>query len=287
MGATSRDFPFAGTLIKVNRGCALKGINRGNMRFFAAPLVAHHPRAGVGIASPPAQEPDLILETRHAIAEILSRQPLFRGLSETELAQISATCREFRARKNDLIFNKGDQPEGMHVVVMGQVKLSLPTAQGIEKVVHMCGPGNTFGEAVAFLDKPYPVSAQATAETLLVLVPKRGLLDAMDNSPILCRKMLASLSTRLHELLGDMETCMLRGSAQRVVCFLMQAAPHGDTHHFELHLPTSKQTLASQLNLAPETLSRVLGQLSDAGLIQVKGRTIRVLDRQGLVTFTA
>jgi CRP-like cAMP-binding protein len=233
------------------------------------------------------QEPDLILETRHGIAEILSRQPLFRGLSESELAQISSGCREFRARRNDLIFNKGDLPEGMHVVVMGQVKLTLPTSQGVEKVVHMSGPGSTFGEAAVFLDKPYPVTAQATAETLLVLVPKRRLMEILDSSPMLCRKMLASLSVRLHELLGDMETCMLRGSVQRVVCFLVQAAPSNDDGPFEIHLPSSKQTLASKLNLAPETLSRVLGQLSDASLVQVKGRTIRVLDREALLAYSA
>ncbi len=228
----------------------------------------------------------MILETRHSIAEILSRQPLFRGLSEGELAQISAGCREFRVRKNEVVFHKGDVPEGMYVVVMGQIKLSLPTAQGMEKVVHMCGPGSTFGEAVVFLDKPYPVSAQATAESLLMLVSRKALLDAMEGSFMLCRKMMGSLSSRLHELLADMETCMLRGSLQRVVCFLMQAAPTGGQNVYEINLTSSKQTIASQLNLAPETLSRVLGQLSDAGLIRVKGRTITVLDKDRLAGHT-
>ncbi len=229
----------------------------------------------------------MILETRHSIAEILSRQPLFRGLSESELAQISVGCREFRVKKNELIFHKGDPAEGMHVVVMGQVKLSLPSAQGMEKVVHMCGPGGTFGEAVAFLDKPYPVTAQATADSLLLLVSQRALLEAMEGSFMLCRKMMASLSSRLHELLGDIETCMLRGSLQRVVCFLVQAAPSGEPTAYEINLPASKQTIASQLNLAPETLSRVLGQLTEAGLIRVKGRVITVFDREKLVGYTS
>ncbi len=229
----------------------------------------------------------MILETRHSIAEILSRQPLFRGLSEIELAQISEGCREYRVKKNELIFHKGDVAEGMHVVVMGQVKLSLPSAQGMEKVVHMCGPGNTFGEAVVFLEKPYPVTAQATAESLLLLISKKALFDAMDCNAMLCRKMMASLSSRLHELLSDMENCMLRGSVQRVVCFLTQSAPSVEETAYEVNLPASKQTLASQLNLAPETLSRVLGQLSDAGLIKVKGRVIAVLDREKLGAYSA
>lgn len=229
----------------------------------------------------------MILETRHSIAEILSRQPMFRGLSEIELAQISAGCREFRIKKNEVLFHKGDQPEGMHVVVMGQMKLALPSSQGVEKIVHMCGPGTTFGEAVVFLDKPYPVSAQAMTESLVLLVSKRVLLDAMDNNAMLSRKMLASLSSRLHELLGDMETCTLRTSMQRVVCFLIQAAPADETPMFDVALQSSKQNIASQMNLAPETFSRVLGHLSEKGLIKVKGRTITVLNRQLLRNFTA
>ncbi|MDP2787951.1 MAG: Crp/Fnr family transcriptional regulator [Pseudomonadota bacterium] len=229
----------------------------------------------------------LILETRHSIAEILSRQPLFRGLSEIELTQISAGCREFRVKKNEVLFHKGDTSEGMHVVVMGQMKLALPSSQGVEKIVHMCGPGTTFGEAVVFLDKPYPVSAQAMTESLVLLVTKRVLLDAMDVNAMLSRKMLASLSLRLHELLGDMESCTLRTSMQRVVCFFIQSAPADETRAFEIELQSSKQNIASQLNLAPETFSRVLGHLTDKGLIQVKGRTITVLDRQQLHSFMA
>lgn len=229
----------------------------------------------------------MILETRHPIAQILSRQPLFRSLSEGELGLIAAGCREYRVRKNEVLFHKGDAPEGMHVVVMGQIKLALPTSNGSEKVVHMCGPGGTFGEAVAFLEKPYPVTAQAIQDSIVLLVSSRVLLEALDGNGGLARKMLASLSGRLHELLGDMEACTLRTSAQRVVCFLNQAAPPGEDASYEISLAASKQNIASQLNLAPETLSRVLGHLSEAGLIQVKGRAITVLDRRKLRDFAA
>jgi CRP-like cAMP-binding protein len=227
----------------------------------------------------------MIQESRHPISEILSRQPLFRGLDEAEIGLLAAATREYRVRKQEIIFQKGDIAEGMHVVIMGQIKLSLPSAQGGEKVVHMAGPGATFGEAVVFLDKPYPVNAQATQESLVLLVSKTGILDALERNPSFSRKMLASLSMRLHELIDDMETCTLRTSMQRVICFLSHQAPDNTHRAYDIQLDTSKQTIASRLNLAPETFSRVLGQLSDAGLIMVKGRNIKVLDREGLITF--
>jgi len=228
----------------------------------------------------------MIQETRHSIVEILSRQPLFRGLDETELRAIAAQTREYRVHKHEVLFNKGDTPQGIHVVVMGQIKLYLPSTHGWEKVIHMEGPGSTFGEAVVFLDRPYPVSAQAMQESIVLLIGKEALSRAIDNSPLLCRKMLASLCVRLHELVTDIEACTSRTSLQRVTCFLAQQAPAG-SRTYEVALGTSKQTLAAQLNLAPETLSRMLGQLSQAGLIEVHGRSITVLDIDKLRRYNA
>jgi CRP-like cAMP-binding protein len=229
----------------------------------------------------------MIQETRHSIREILARQPLFRNLNEAELDIIAAGSREYRLGRNAVVFQKGDQPIGMHIVVMGQVKLSIPSAQGTEKVVHMAGPGHTFGEAVVFLDKPYPVSALSTQDSIVLLVAKHTLESALTESPMLSRKMLASLSLRLHELIDDMETCTLRTSMQRVICYLSQQIPAGLDADYTIHLANSKQTVASQLNLAPETFSRALSQLSEAGLIQVSGRAITVSSRESLMRFQA
>ena len=227
----------------------------------------------------------MIQETKHAIPEILSRQPLFRGLNEDEIGSLALCTREYRIGKQEVLFQKGDVSPGMFVVIMGQIKLALPSPQGGEKVVHMAGPGATFGEAVVFLGKPFPVTAQATQESLVMLIDKTGLLDALDASPKLSRKMLANLSMRLHELIDDMESCTLRTSMQRVVCYLSHLAPDKETNRYDVILETSKQMVASQLNLAPETFSRMLGQLSEAGIIKVKGRNIIVLDRARLMAF--
>ena len=158
----------------------------------------------------------MIQETRHSIYEILSRQPLFRGLDEAELRALAAQTREFRVHKHEILFNKGDTPQGIHVVVMGEVKLYLPSTQGWEKGIHMEGPGSTFGEAVVFLDKPYPVSAQATQESVVLLIGREALSRAIEANHLLCRKLLASLCVRLHEMLTDIEACTSRTSLQRV-----------------------------------------------------------------------
>jgi len=83
------------------------------------------------------------------------------------------------------------------------------------------------------------------------------------------------------------ESYSLRSSAQRVIGYLLQhCPPENDCQGtLELTLPTSKQVIASRLNLTPETLSRILHDLTQAKLIEVHGRNIKVPDLRRLREF--
>jgi len=193
-----------------------------------------------------------------------------------------------RLDKGRQIFSKGDAVQGFHVVVYGQVKLFLPSVQGNEKVVEIIGPQQSFGEAVMFLGKPYPVSAEALADTLLLHVSRESILGLLETDTSFARRLLAGLSMRLHSLLLDVESYSLRSSTQRVIGFLLQHSDAGEAESAEvlnLTLPTSKQVIASRLNLTPETLSRIFSELTARDLIEVQGRAIRILDVPRLRNF--
>jgi CRP/FNR family transcriptional regulator, dissimilatory nitrate respiration regulator len=223
--------------------------------------------------------------TPDSFREVLARLPLFSELNREEVSMLLPGVREYKASANEMLFNKGDRLDGIYVVVKGQVKLCIPSQQGVEKVIGTLNAGAAFAEAIVFLDIPCPVSAQATQDSLLLVANKKVLLDVLDCDPRFGRKMLASLSMKLHQLMADMETCTLMNSVQRVVCFLSHQAPEQAAEKYEVRLDTSKQMLASRLSLAPETLSRVLHHLVTAGLIEVQGRTLRILDAQRLKSF--
>jgi len=223
--------------------------------------------------------------TPESIREVLARLPLFCELSPDEIAVLLPGVREYRMRTHEMLFNKGDRLDGIYVVVTGQVKLSLPTPQGTEKVIGTMNAGASFAEAVVFLDIPCPVSAQAMQDGALLVANKDVLLTVVDRDPRFARKMIASLSMKLHELMADMETCTLMSSVQRVVCYLAHQTPEEGMPEYEVTLDTSKQMVASKLSLAPETFSRALNHLVKSGLIEVNGRTIRVRDAQRLKAF--
>lgn len=218
------------------------------------------------------------------IHTILTTLPLFKEMSTEEIERISQGCREIHVTRGEILFQRGDQPHGFYLVVHGQVKLAFSSPQGIEKVVSLMGAGKTFGEAVMFMNTPYPVYSQALMDSLLLHISKAVVFDGIDHHPGFSRKMLAGLSGRMHGLIADIEAYSLRSCTQRVIGYLLQHDVYADTPSAELTvvLPASKTVIASRLNISPETFSRVLHDLTAAGLISVKGKDVHIHDLEKL-----
>ena len=214
------------------------------------------------------------------IPALIKRIPLFSELVAADLERVARYTRERNIARGEVLFQRGDQPHGFYFVVSGQVKLAFSSPQGTEKVVEIIGSMQSFGEAVMFMNKPYPVFAEALSDTLLLHISKEAVLRLLETDVTFARAMLAGLAMRLHSLIGDVESYSLRSSAQRVIGYLLQHCPHDGEceERLEFTLPTSKQVIASRLNLTPETLSRIFHDLAEGGLIEVHGRQIMVPD---------
>jgi len=221
------------------------------------------------------------------VQTFLANLPLFREIAPQELDRIALGTREQHAARGEVLFRKGDPCEGFHVVVYGHVKLAFTSASGDEKVVELIGPGQSFGEALMFMEKPYIVYAQTLADSLLLHVSKSVVFEEIEREPRFARKMIAGLSRRLHGLVCDLEAYSLHSGTQRVIGYLLRAEPEPDTAGkvAQLKLPTSKGIIASRLNLTPEHFSRVLHELTATGLITVDGRTVTILDLERLRTY--
>lgn len=214
------------------------------------------------------------------IEALLAHVPLFNGLMPEEIARIARGTREIHAVRGDILFHKGDSCSGFHLIVYGQVKLAFTSPQGGEKVVEILSQGQTFGEAVMFMDKPYLVYAQALTDSLLLHISKAVIMEELENDPKLGRKMIAGMAMRLHHLITDVESYSLHSGRQRIIGYLLREQLDSDEAEktVTVTLPTNKGVIASRLNLTQEHFSRILHELSDKGLITVEGRKIHIPD---------
>ena len=149
-------------------------------------------------------------------------------------------------------------------------------------MVDILGQGQSFGEAVMFMERPYMVYAQALTDSLLLHISKTVILDELDKDPKLGRKMIAGLSMRLHHLITDVESYSLHSGRQRIIGYLLRDNLDNDEKSITVTLPTNKGVIASRLNLTQEHFSRILHELSEKGLIVVEGRKIQIPDVEKL-----
>lgn len=220
----------------------------------------------------------------------IANLPLFRELSPEQRSRIAAGARMLRLARGETLFRRGDPAAGAYVVCYGRVKLSFVSPTGGEKVIEIVEQGQSFGEAVMFLDAPHVVGAQTLADSLLLLVPKEAIFENIDRDPLFARRMLSGLSRRLHQLVADVEAYSTRSGTERLIGFLLRDCVGAGTDEgsvepqgsIDVELPVAKGVIASRLNLTQEHLSRILHDLSALGLIEVHGRRIHVCDVERL-----
>jgi CRP-like cAMP-binding protein len=230
------------------------------------------------------------MTTGFAVETFLTNLPLFTALTPAQRQEIAASARQVRAARGKVLFHRGDPAPGMYVVIQGQIKLAFVAANGVEKVVDFRRNGDSFGEAVMFLETPHVVTAQALSDSLLLYIPREPIFERIEANPGFARKMIGGLSRQLHHLVADIEWLSTRSGTERVIGFLLRdCAVTSDepAAAITLELPIAKGVIASRLNLTQEHFSRILHDLAADGLIEVHGRQIVVRDLQRLREFAS
>lgn len=202
----------------------------------------------------------------------------FKTLEQPALDIIAQGTRVRHVSNGELLVCRGDKPAGMFVVARGEVKLTLNSSNGNERIVRLVRPGASFCEESVFGDNPQSLSAQARKDSIVLFIPQRVLQLAIASDFGFAHALMHRLSECICQLVSDMEQCEQRNGAQRVAHYLVKHACRA-SDAMEVKLSTTKQTIASQLNMSPESFSRVLNQFKREGYILPRGhRAIRLTD---------
>jgi len=217
------------------------------------------------------------------IQGVISDLPVFRQLSRKDLDTLANHSQLREARRGAAILRRGERTPGVVALAYGLAKLALRRANGEEKVVRLLGPGESFGLAAALLDRPCPVELVALSNCLVATIPPVPVLRLMGQDAGFARTVAGALAERVLELVGELEASLQQSGIQRLACYLDSLAkPNGLPGSWIARLPATKTTVAARLGVKKETLSRMLRELANQGLIAVAGPEVSIIDRAGL-----
>lgn len=211
--------------------------------------------------------------------ELIKSHYLFSALNAGQLSAIKKTMRQHKLEDSEILFRYSEPARRFFLVSSGMIALQRTSTRGEEKIISIMRAGNSFAEALMFHQRPmYPVTAMSIGDSELLSFENEKFMQILKESVDTCFQMMGQMSIRLHLFVNQVDSLTLQDAACRVTSYLLGHLPADTSSDAELLLDAPKHIIASHLSIKPETLSRILGHLSQQGLISVEGRMIRIPD---------
>ena len=223
------------------------------------------------------------MSDEHAVARVEKplSDPGLRELATQVREVLGPHLRARRFRRGDLLWREGETSGMLVAIRSGWVKIYrlLPTGRTV--TLYLFGPDDVFG-FLPFLDgQAYPAYAQAVEVVEADVMPRSELLRALREEPELAQTLIALLGRRLRAALDRIHASTGTGSRTRVAAALHAHLPVGaaPAHPIVVELPVPAHEFAAAIGVAPETFSRAISSLSEAGVLdRMDGGRLRVLD---------
>ena len=208
---------------------------------------------------------------------------LFASLTDEQMNMMLDSAHPVELEQKQVLFEAGQAADDFYLLRSGQMKLYCLSPGGDEKVIEIVRPGETFAEAITFMEnQAYPVSAEAIMNSELYCFKMKTFRQILEDSPGTCMRLMADMSRRLRMRVNEINNLTLHNATYRLVVYLLEQIPEGAVEMTDIHLGTPKSIIASRLSIQPETFSRILSKLSQRGLLKVQVNDITLLDVNGL-----
>ncbi|HKY94420.1 MAG TPA: Crp/Fnr family transcriptional regulator [Kiloniellales bacterium] len=213
-----------------------------------------------------------IMDTSARIS-VLQRVPLFAGLPAEALGRIAGTALEVRVAKNDSPFRQGDPATHGHVVGWGRIRLDQATADGQNVVLRYMGPGDMLGTVAVLRGIPYPATAVAVEDSLLLAWSAPRLSELFNAYPALALNAIRLVGTRLEELQQRLQEVATQRVERRIAGTLLRLVRQGGRRGeqgIEIPFSMSRQDLAELTATTLHTVSRTLSAWEQQGIISAR-----------------
>jgi CRP/FNR family transcriptional regulator, nitrogen oxide reductase regulator len=208
---------------------------------------------------------------------ILKQAPIFAGLSDAALTELSALAQEKHLVEREMVFWEGDDSVWFYMIAAGKVRVHKTSSTSKDVILSFFGSGEMFGEAAVFENKPYPATAQAMTDTRLIAIRKVELKRFLLKHPDITMKIIAVLAGRLRESQERLRDLAGERVEQRLARLLLRlAARLGAT------LPFTRQEISDMSGTTTETTIRIFSQWNKRGITRSVRGKITITDETKL-----
>lgn len=203
------------------------------------------------------------------------------GLTTDEMKQVDGlVTHRARLKKYEPLYRAGEPFHALYAVRVGSLKATLLAEDGREQVAGFLLPGEILGlDGVG--TNHHQAAAIALEETEVCVLPFANVQGLARSLPALQQNLHQIMSKEIARDQGMMLLLGSMHSEERLAMFLLNLAErhrHRGYSSTEFVLRMTREEIGSYLGLKLETVSRLFSRFQTGGLIQVQGRTVKLLD---------
>jgi CRP-like cAMP-binding protein len=210
---------------------------------------------------------------------------LLAGLTSEERERILEVGHRRRVSRGTILYNQGDPPGWTYILREGMVRTFRSSRDGRQFTVGFWRENDIIGGPDIFSHAPRLLSAQTTAESVLVGFTADELDRLIVELPRFARNMIAALSFKSRWMMSTGDALGTASVAQRVAhVLLLQAEVHGEWSDDGVRELThmSHRDIATLVGASRQWVSQALSELQRRGLVRTAHRRITLIDELAL-----
>jgi CRP/FNR family transcriptional regulator len=209
--------------------------------------------------------------------EALKHFYLFKHMDDAQIERLKEISSIVEYKKGTILFFEGDETKNLYILLDGILQVYKTDQKGNKVILHHFFPIDLIAEIVNLEHMRYPASAEFETDGKVLAINYEIFEKEFLKDPEVAFALIKSLSKKIKYLENVIATNLVMNSTARVAKFICE-------HGHEIS-KLKKSLIAADLNMTPETLSRILKKLSTLGLIEKQKDEIIILDKEGLETF--
>ncbi|TLX75307.1 Crp/Fnr family transcriptional regulator [Labilibacter sediminis] len=224
--------------------------------------------------------------TNNLIAEptIKDISQLYDVLTEEEKEKVLNNHKILRFKKNEVIYEEGEVPDGLLCLGSGKVKVYKVGFGGRDQIVRMANPTSFIGYRAFFAKGPHVASAVVIEPCVIFYIPKAIVFELLESNHQFSLNIIRSLAQELGFSRYRTVTLTQKHIRGRLAESLLVLK---DIYGFEedgitLNVYLSREDLANFSNMTTSNAIRTLSTFVNEKVITVDGRIIRILDTEKL-----
>lgn len=194
-------------------------------------------------------------------------------ITEDLLFSLGGEIRRYEA--NETIFREGEFPLYYFQIMQGKVKLNNYNEDGKEFIQNLFSDGQSFGESLLFIDRPYPMNAVAIEDSSIIKLPKSHFLKLIQENPEVCSSIYQCLAERMYYKYIMLYNLSFQNPEAKLKLFMdYLKSYHEDKSPYSFQVPLTRQQMASLTGLRVETVIRVIKNMEKNKALKIQNRKI-------------